>query len=518
MSQELIEPSAWWGRSTLAIAGALVAAQWVLATPSTAQPFISPRDPKTFNWRDLKQELNNKMTGTYTVAAMGDVLWRMPIGQRMSPQLRDVMRNADTTFGNIEGYIIDERNCLDPCAFNQSWMPKEAAKGYSDLGFDFLAPGEFNGGLAGHLSTVKYLSEVGIKMAGAGPNLTIARQPAFQELPQGRVALVHACPGTNLCGPPAADGSPNGGPVRPGVNPLGLTVWNTVTAEQFAQLKAIRESILARRNEPDVLIPSELPKDEPGRLRLLGTNYMLGERPGEFKYEINSNDEQAQVLAVRNAKELADFVMFSMHNHQNRYAFQAYTQDNYPADYMRPFLHKLIDNGLDMYVGHGNHTIQGIEIYKGRPIFYNLGNIGADRFGGDYSPPNADNLTAVEREEPRRDYIQLQPNSEAIIGLSKYQDGKLVEVRVYPAVLGLVEQPLEPRRPLSRANIPQTPSPAKAREILEKLQKYSEPFGTKISIEDNIGVIRVPPEATAVVGGDLVIPGRGPDSRPPRRE
>ena len=167
--------------------------------------------------------------------------------------------------------------------------------------------------------------------------------------------------------------------------------------------------------------------------------------------------------------------------------------------------------------GTANHTIQGIEIYKGRPIFYNLGNIGASRYGGDYSPPNPENLTAVEREEPRRDYIQQLPNSEAIIGLSKYQDGKLVEVRIYPAVLGLVEQPLDHRRPLSRTSIPQTPSSEKAREILTKLQKYSEPLGTKISIEDNIGVIRVPPEATVEIGGDLKIPGRGPDSRPASR-
>src|SRR6478672_3838631 len=214
--------------STLVIIGALIATQWASATSSDAQPFISPRDPKTFNWRDLKQELNNKMTGTYTVAAMGDVLWRMPIGQRMSPQLRDVMRNADTTIGNLEGYIIDERNCADPCSFSGSWMPKEAAKGYADLGFDFLAPGEFYNGIAGHTSTVKYLAGVGIKMAGAGANLTIARHPAFQELPQGRVAMVHACPGTNLCGPPAGDGTASGRPASPGVNPLGLTTWNTV--------------------------------------------------------------------------------------------------------------------------------------------------------------------------------------------------------------------------------------------------------------------------------------------------
>jgi len=85
------------------------------------------------------------------------------------------------------------------------------------------------------------------------------------------------------------------------------------------------------------------------------------------------------------------------------------------------------------------------------------------------------------------------------------QDGRLVEIRIYPVDLGLGE----PRRPLSRANVPLTPSPKKAREILEKLQKYSEPFGTKISIENNIGIIRVPPEATVEIGGDLAIPGRG---------
>lgn len=88
-------------------------------------------------------------------------------------------------------------------------------------------------------------------------------------------------------------------------------------------------------------------------------------------------------MNVRNAKELADFVIFTMHVHQNRYSFQAYSQDHYPPNYLRPFLHKLIDNGLDMYVGSGNHKMQGIEIYRGRPISYNHGNLGVSRFGSD---------------------------------------------------------------------------------------------------------------------------------------
>jgi poly-gamma-glutamate synthesis protein (capsule biosynthesis protein) len=446
------------------------------------------------------------MTGVYTVTSGGDFLWRNPIAKRISPQLRDVMRNADTTVGNLEGQIIDPRNCVSPCTFASSWMPKEAAQAYADLGLDFIAPGEFNGGLEGHLSSQKYLEDVGIKMSGAGRNLTIARQPAFQELPQGRVAFLTACPGI-YCGPAAANDEGMRGTERPGVNPLRLTVWTTVTKPQFDQLNAIRESILARRHEPDVLVPTDLPKDPPGRLRLLGERFVIGDKPGEFRYDVDPNDEQAQILAVRNAKELADFVIFTMHNHTNRYAFQAYSHDNYPAEFMRSFIHKLIDNGLDMYVGHGSHTMQGIEIYKGRPIFYNHGNLGDDRFGPEDSPPNPGNLTNTERLERNWAWIQHGENSIAFLAHTRYQDGRLAEILIYPADLGLVGSP---RRPLSRANIPMTPTPAMAREILEKIQKYSEPFGTKISIENNIGIIRVPPEATVEIGGDLVIPGRGP--------
>jgi hypothetical protein len=192
-----------------------------------------------------------------------------------------------------------------------------------------------------------------------------------------------------------------------------------------------------------------------------------------------------------------------MHAHQNRYSFQQYSHDNYPADFMRPFLHKLIDNGLDMYVGSGNHSMQGIEIYKGRPIFYNQGNVGIDLQRAPDSPPG--NLTGTERREPTAE-LNFE-RSVAYMANTSYKDGRLVEIRLYPVDVGLG------RRPWSRENIPETPSPEMARSILERIQKYSEPFGTKISIENNIGIIRVPPEATVDIGGDLVIPGRQPGTR-----
>ena len=35
---------------------------------------------------------------------------------------------------------------------------------------------------------------------------------------------------------------------------------------------------------------------------------------------------------------------------------------------------RLIDGGVDIVMGHHPHVLQGIEIYKGKPIFYSLGN------------------------------------------------------------------------------------------------------------------------------------------------
>jgi poly-gamma-glutamate synthesis protein (capsule biosynthesis protein) len=36
--------------------------------------------------------------------------------------------------------------------------------------------------------------------------------------------------------------------------------------------------------------------------------------------------------------------------------------------------HKMINDGADMIIGVGPHVIQPVELYKGRPIFYSLGN------------------------------------------------------------------------------------------------------------------------------------------------
>lgn len=454
--------------------------------------------PDEIRRRPLAPELRNKMAGTFTIATTGDVHQNVPVAKRTSPALRAVLTGADVTIGNFESDL--------------GTRPDLLAQDMADLGFDLMAPGE-----NGDRKAMRALFDpVGIQIAGNGETLAEARQPAFKEVRQGLVALIAACPGIDLCGDPATDGGRGG--AKGGVNPLGLTVWNTVTQQQFDQLKGIRDAMLARRTQPDVAMPSaDAPVEAPGRLTFMNTRYMVGDRPGDIHYEADPADARAITLSVRNAKEVADFVVFHMHVHQNRYTFQQYSLDNYPPDFLQPLLHRLIDNGLDMYVGSGNHSMQGIEIYKGRPIFYNQGNLGNSVDHGTMLPPGGGDLTNPERGDRLWGNWFGKAGSSAYIARTSYKDGRLVEVRIYPVDIGLGSGPW------SKEHVPTTPTPARAQEILTDIQRFSEPFGTRIAIENGIGIIRVPAAATVDVAGDQAVaevkPGAsvGGDETGPRR-
>jgi poly-gamma-glutamate capsule biosynthesis protein CapA/YwtB (metallophosphatase superfamily) len=442
-------------------------------------------DPATFKPRDISKELENKMKGTFVITTVGDLLIQEPIGQTIDTKIQDLLRSADTTVGNMEAKIIDRRSYSG--GFRGNWSPKETAVDIKNLGFDMLTGANnhtFDMGEQGLKSTIDLLDAQGIPLAGVGPNLSIARMPVFHYTPKGRVALVgaYAVAGGGGQGPATDREGVMGGAM--GYNPLRVTAWNVVTPEQLASLKSIQDMIVSHRNDSDVVRSINMPKDPPGRVTVFDGRYMTGTKPGSYHYELNKGDEEGNILAIRNTKEYADFAVFTMHVHQNRYAYQAYSNDNYPPDYLQEFAHKLIDNGADIFLGHGNHTMQGIEIYKGRPIFYNLGNFAVHEI-----LPESDNKpagkTAVEADEFSTEWLQQPENLKALVATTKYQDGKLVEIRLQPVDLGVGKN-----RPWSQMSIAKVPAPALAAEILAEVQKYSEPFGTRISIENGVGVIR----------------------------
>jgi gamma-polyglutamate biosynthesis protein CapA len=50
------------------------------------------------------------------------------------------------------------------------------------------------------------------------------------------------------------------------------------------------------------------------------------------------------------------------------------------SEEQRKFARILIDNGVDTVIGHHPHVIQDIELFKGKPIFYSLGNFIFDQY------------------------------------------------------------------------------------------------------------------------------------------
>lgn len=70
--------------------------------------------------------------------------------------------------------------------------------------------------------------------------------------------------------------------------------------------------------------------------------------------------------AIAELKKTVDFVVVSCH------AASEFSTAVSPK--LQAFYHSLIDYGADVIHGHHSHVPQGWEVYKGRPIFYGLGN------------------------------------------------------------------------------------------------------------------------------------------------
>jgi len=75
--------------------------------------------------------------------------------------------------------------------------------------------------------------------------------------------------------------------------------------------------------------------------------------------------------AVNEAKQRSDFVIVSMH------AGTEYSDK--PNESQINFAHSAIDTGADLVIGHHPHTVQTLEKYKDKYIFYSLGNFVFDQ-------------------------------------------------------------------------------------------------------------------------------------------
>src|SRR5215469_477443 len=420
----------------------------------------------------------------FTFAAGGDMIGPYrALPAKPDPGFAQVMtlfRGADLGFANQEGSIFDLKTFPGtPAAENGGGYPLQPssfARDLKSIGITLVSKANNHAtdwGTEGLSATLGWLAVAGVTAGGAGRGLEAARGPVYRDTAKGRVALVDTAstfPPMAVAGPPVARYGINSKP-RVGISPLHVREVGRVTSEQLAALRQISGSLDIGGNAHEVRLGDQVFSDKPGP-----------------RWEMDAGDQTAILAAVKEARRHAPFVLFSIHAHQTagdvdeggapfepmtlHWANEAASPDDpKPADFIPALFHAAIDAGADAVVRTGPHVLGGIEIYKGRPIFYSLGSLFFDFHGKrTYTTP-----TGQTMRFPDAWY-------ETVIPVTRYQHGKLAEIRLYPFAIDFSDGP--------NGGMPRVAPPAEAQHILENLKAMSAVYGTRITIANGVGVIR----------------------------
>jgi poly-gamma-glutamate synthesis protein (capsule biosynthesis protein) len=348
-------------------------------------------------------------------------------------------------------------------------------------GFDMVSLANNHTGDYGPLGTRltrQYVRASGLVGSGSGENLFEAREARFLDTADGRVALISLAstfPTSSMAGKPGA-----ANPGRPGVNFLRHERARIITQEQMDALRTGLEAggvIQAGRG------------GNGDRLTALGTRFEVGPEAGN-RTTPNADDVADITQVVADARRLADYVIVSIHAHESGPGGRGY-----PADFVVEFAHAVVDAGADLLVGHGPHVLRGVEIYKGKPILYSLGDfmfqnetllrLPAENFSTyDLDPDAGVSSFNFERYSgDTRGFPSDQEIWESVLAVPSFQDGALVELRFFPLTLGFGEAATIRGRP-------QYATGELATKILADLIERSGRFGVEIDDLGGIGVLR----------------------------
>lgn len=419
---------------------------------------------------------------SFTLASVGDCM----ITRRLSilppdsflPVAR-ILREADVSFGNFEMTLA---NGNDPPAYHEGCayvhlradLPENEtiAEELKWAGFRMMGLANNHSmdyGARGLLATIRKFDEAGIAHAGTGPDLGEARAPAYYDTGKGRVGLV-ACASTFPYGALAADG--NGEvPGRPGVDPLRYETTYRVGSREIEQLRQIETGLGLPPLKPDAA----------GVYRFLGRRFEAGS-PSGVQTAADSIDSSAIAESVRRASRNADWVILGIHAHESGASVEQ------PAQFLPPFAHTCIDSGADAFIGHGPHVLRGIEIYKGRPIFYSLGNFIFEGESEKQIPPEIYEECGVSGNDPSDVFDKVLagfsegPFWVSVVAVATFQGRKLSQLQLHPVSL-------QPQLSRARRGTPVLAPPAMAEHIIDKLGRLSRPYGTRISYQNGIGVV-----------------------------
>lgn len=342
-------------------------------------------------------------------------------------RMRSLLPGGDVIFTNLEGAIAEPG---ESAAEGRGFLtPPQALDALQALGFNLLALADnhaFDLKTSGIANTLAETRRRGIVHAGTGTNLAEAAAPAYLHLPQLTVALVASASGLITPGG-------NATAAGPGVNELRIRAGGQIN-------EATSDLTESSINTPD------------------------------------PEDAKRMLASIRAARRQADLVIVYQHNHVfGNHSFATIFSEGMaerlaPNEWLRSWTHAEVDAGADVVVMHGAPLLHGVEMYHGRPIFYDLGNF-------------------IYNLPPTITYIDEPVAWESVVARLEYRGKALHAISLSPIVLNAIgngqpdmRDPHANNEFLDTRGLPSIAVGAKARYILERLAALSAPFGTSIEV------------------------------------
>ena len=321
-------------------------------------------------------------------------------------QAKGYLQGVDVAFTNLETALAPREMEVTPRTPTVHRTTPAVLDALTDMGFNMLSLSNNHAwdlGAKGLLAGREEVSKRGFVHAGTGPDADAAAAAGYMETPAGRVALVGMASGATQLTKPDTWAAPG----RPGVNYLDVRPDGTMNPEQKARiLGAVRE---AARRAKFVIVYHH--------------THIWGEATG---VEAPPNRDER----VRRFDTPAWLVAWS---------------------------HELIDAGATLFVAHGNPALHGVEVYKGKPILFGLGNY------------IFNSVSPLDTYGPLAYY--------SAVAYCDFEGDRLVSVRFRPLVLSLDSTPEIPR------GIPYLAQGGEADAVLDRLASISRRHGTTLRID-----------------------------------
>jgi len=459
--------------------------------------------------------------GDFTLAAVGDLILSRPVSMLRNegafpyaPAFRDaiaLLGAADVTYGNLETTIVDARSFTgSPYSWDGDWMLSSLPAVAADLKLmhiDIVSRSNnhaLDWGLEGMRETSQWVKAAGLVQAGIGETAEEAAAAGDFQSAKGEVAIVSMVstfrPTTNALS--MSEQAPHG---RPGINGLGVLKTSVVDARTYE---------LARRLAC-TFAGSNPCATGAAAVDLFGNavrSAAAGEKPFTYTYAVDSADEARIMSAIAAAKSgpaPARYVVAAIHAHEALDEERPPASWQHPAAFLKTVARKAVDSGADVFIATGIHHVAGMEIYKGKPIFYGLGNF----FWSDMQEPLSAELYAssvnrgfLDRSfgHPQRatdaDLTNLlNANSFATRGAKSlnrtfqtvlvrvvYDDGRagrpVKRVFLYPIDLGYGEK-------LTRSGVPRRADDTVAKSVLERIMALSDTANVGITTRRENGYL-----------------------------